>query len=77
MKKVIIAMSLMVVFLVAGGGVVSMFFQKLLGGGIEQTYIYPIYGAIVVLTGVVVGATQVVLSELRELKALLKKNDEE
>lgn len=77
MKKTFIAMALMMVFLVLGGGPVNLIFKTLLGGGVEQSYIYPIYGAIILLTGVIVGATQIIISEIRELKEILKENMKE
>lgn len=67
MKKALIAMLLMAIFLI-GGGLVSMLFTHALGGGVEQSYIYPIYGAIIVLTGVIVGAAQVIVNEIRNQK---------
>lgn len=67
MKNVFIAMALMAMLLIGGGGIISMLFTSLLGGGLEQSFIYPIYGAIIVLTGVVVGATQMVIDEIKEL----------
>ena len=68
MKKALIAMLLMAIFLIGGGGLVSMLFTHALGGGVEQSYIYPIYGAIIVLTGVIVGAAQVIVNEIRNQK---------
>ena len=68
MKKALIAMLLMAIFLIGGGGLVSMLFTHALGGGVEQSYIYPIYGAIIVLTGVIVGAAQVNVNEIRNQK---------
>lgn len=73
MKKVIVAMLLMAVFLIGGGGFISMVISSMIGGGIEQSFIYPLYAGIIVLTGVVVGATEVILSEIRELKEMMKK----
>ena len=68
MKKALIAMLLMAIFPIGGGGLVSMLFTHALGGGVEQSYIYPIYGAIIVLTGVIVGAAQVIVNEIRNQK---------
>ena len=68
MKKALIAMLLMAIFLIGGGGLVSMLFTHALCGGVEQSYIYPIYGAIIVLTGVIVGAAQVIVNEIRNQK---------
>ncbi|WP_286680501.1 hypothetical protein [Tepidanaerobacter sp. EBM-49] len=74
MKKAFIAMGLMALLMIVGGGLISMIFTSLVGGGIEQSYIYPIYGGIIVLTGVVVGASQSVIEEIKDLKELLKDN---
>lgn len=72
MKKVIVAMLLMSVFLIGGGGFISMVISSMIGGGIEQSFIYPLYAGIIILTGVVVGVTEVILSEIRELKEMMK-----
>lgn len=74
MKNAIIAMAVMAIFMVGGGGVISAAFSSILGGGIEQSYIYPIYGGIIILTGVVVGAAQMVIDEIRALKKLVEEN---
>ena len=73
MKNVIVAMLLMAVLLIGGGGLISMAISSAIGGGIEQSFIYPIYAGIIVLTGVVVGATEVILSEIKDLKEMMKK----
>ena len=51
MKKALIAMLLMAIFLIGGGGLVSMLFTHAL-----------------VLTGVIVGAAQVIVNEIRNQK---------
>lgn len=76
MKKAFIAMGLMVLLMIVGGGFISMVFTSLVGGGIEQSYIYPIYGGIIVLTGVVVGSSQLVIEEIKDLKKLLQDKKE-
>lgn len=72
MKYAFIAMGLMALLMIGGGGLINMIFTPLLGGGIEQSYIYPIYGGIIVLTGVVVGAAKIIIDEIRELKKSLE-----
>lgn len=72
MKNILIAMGGMALFLIAGGGFISMIFTSLVGGGIEQSYIYPIYGGLILLTGVVVGAAQLVREEIKDLKKWLQ-----
>ena len=51
MKKAIVAMLLMAVFLLGGGGLISIVFSSIAGGGVEQSFIYPIYAGIIVLAG--------------------------
>lgn len=72
MKYAFIAMGLMALLMIGGGGLINMIFTPLLGGGIEQSYIYPIYGGIIVLTGVVIGAAKIIIDEIRELKKSLE-----
>lgn len=75
MKKAFIAMGLMALLMIVGGGLISIVLTSLVGGGIEQSYIYPIYGGIIVLTGVVVGVSQSVIEEIKNLKEMLEKNN--
>ena len=73
MKNAIIAMIGMFIVLGPLGGLVSMGMTALLGGGVAESYIYPLYGGIIILTGIVVGATTMVLHKLDELEK--KMND--
>lgn len=68
MKKVIIAMAVMFILIVPLGGVWGILLQPLLGGGVEQTFLYPIYAGIVLLAGLIVGCTVIILEEIRSLK---------
>lgn len=77
MKKVLIAIVLMALLMTLGGGLISMMLSFVLGGGVEQSYIYPIYGGIIVLAGVIVGTSQMVVDEIRGLKKLLEDNIKE
>ena len=68
MKKVIIAMVVMFILIVPLGGVWEILLQPLIGGSIEQTFLYPIYAGIILLAGLIVGCTVVILEEIRSLK---------
>ncbi|MBR5316884.1 MAG: hypothetical protein IKU39_03220 [Lachnospiraceae bacterium] len=68
MKKVIIAMVIMFVLIVPFGGVWGILLQPIIGGGVEQTFLYPIYAGLVLLTGLIVGCTVIILEEIRSLK---------
>ena len=48
-----------------GAGAVSMFFTAILGGGVTESYIYPIYGGIILLAVLIILCTCVILEELR------------
>ena len=72
MKKALVAMILMAILLIGGGGFISIIITAMIGGGVEQSFIYPIYAGIIVLTGIVVGATDMILEELKEIKEMMK-----
>lgn len=81
MKKAIItviAMFLLICWPL--GGLWDVILSPVIGGGASETYLYPIYGGIILLSGVVVGCTSVVCERLEQLKDELKdknKNDSE
>lgn len=77
MKKVLgvmIAMFLLIAW--PFGGVWVMLFSKIIGGGVAEGYLYPIYGGIILLAGIVVCCTVIVCDELKELKKKLDKDNE-
>ena len=53
MKYVLLAMGIMSFILIGGAGTISIILTKILGGGIEESFIYPIYGGLIVLSGMV------------------------
>ena len=81
MKKVIItviAMFLLICWPL--GGLWGAILSPLMGGGVSETYLYPIYAGIILLAGVIVGCTSVVCERIQQLKDELKdkqKNDSE
>ena len=69
MKKVLAAMAVMFLVMVFPlGGMWGMLLEPIIGGGVEQTFIYPIYIGMILLAGIVVGCTVVILEEIRSLK---------
>ena len=68
MKMVIITMTLVFILIVPLGGIWGIIFQPLIGGGVEQTFLYPIYAGIILLAGLIVGCTAIILEEIRSLK---------
>lgn len=68
MKKIIIAMIFMTFILFDIGGLITGLFMSVLGGSVEQTYLYPLYGGMVVLAGIIVGAAEIIREDIKELK---------
>lgn len=50
-----------------GSGLTVAFFQKICGGGVQETYLYPLYGGIILLAVLIAVCTCVILEELRNL----------
>lgn len=63
----IVLTAILVFFLLMsfGGGIFAMLFSPICGGGVAETFLYPIYGGIVLLAGLMVLCTCVILDELR------------
>lgn len=69
MKKIIAAMAAMFILIVPFGGLWTVVFQPIAGGGgVDLSPIYPIYAGIILLAGLMVGCTVVILEEIRSLK---------
>lgn len=81
MKKAIItviAMFLLICWPL--GGLWDVILSHVIGGGASESFLYPIYAGIILLSGVVVGCTSVVCERIQQLKDELKdkdKNDSE
>lgn len=76
MKKAIItviAMFLLICWPL--GGLWDVILSPVIGGGASELYLYPIYGGIILLSGVVVGCTSVVCEKIQQLKDELKDKD--
>ena len=67
MKKALIAM----VLYSPCGGLWSLL-SHLIGGGTAETFLYPIYGGIILLAGLIVGCTTLILEEIKSLKEEIK-----
>lgn len=77
MKKVLAAMVIMFLVVVFPlGGVWGMLLGPIIGGGVEQSFLYPIYIGLILLAGIVVGCTVVIVEEIRSLKSDMDKKEE-
>lgn len=72
MKKVLLAMAAMFLLTVYPGAAFWFSLSHLLGGGVSETYLYPIYGGMILLAGLVVGCAVVVWDEIESLKEEIK-----
>lgn len=66
MKKSIITMVIM--FLVTVwplGGLWEILLKPVIGGSVEQSFIYPLYIGIIILSGIIVGCADLIIKEIR------------
>ena len=69
MKKVLGFILAMFVLIVPLGGLWTVIFQPIVGGGgTDLSPIYPIYAGLILLTGVVVGSAVILYEETKELR---------
>ena len=76
MKKAIIAMIVVFAFVIWPFGGVWQFLSGLIGGGAQESFIYPIYGGIVLLAGLITVCAELILKEIKSLKAETKSTEE-
>ena len=69
MKKALIAMAAMFLLIVFPCGGLWSLLSHLIGG---ETFLYPIYGGIILLAGLIVGCTTLILEEIKSLKEEIK-----
>ena len=68
MKQVIAAMVGMFFGVVLLGGIWEALLKPLIGGGVEQSFLYPIYGGLILLAGVNAGAAVILYNEIKKLR---------
>lgn len=55
---------------------VRVLLSGIMGGGVQESFLYPLYGGIVILAGLIVTCTELIREEIRALKNDIKdKND--
>ena len=57
------------------GGVCQLL-SHIIGGGVQESFVYPIYIGIILLSGIIVFCTELVLNEIKSLKDDLKDKNE-
>jgi len=78
MKKIIGTMIAFYILLLFSPFINDLIFVKVFGGGVSETYLYPIYWGLVLLSGLIVACTLIIIEEIQESKQELKnsKNSE-
>ena len=68
MSKVIIAIVAMFALMIFPGAGFWNLLSNVVGGGVAESFLYPIYGGLILLAGLVVGCTVLILEEIQSLK---------
>ena len=76
MKKAIITMVVVFALVVWPFGGVWQVLSGIIGGGVQESFIYPIYGGIILLSGLIVVCTELILEENKSLKDDIKDKQE-
>ena len=76
MKKAIIMMIVVFALVVWPFSGVWQLLSGIIGGGVRESFIYPIYGGIILLSGIIVVCTELILEEIKSLKDDIKDKQE-
>lgn len=76
MKKAIIAMIVVFALVVWPFSSVWQLLSGIIGGGVQESFIYPIYGGIILLSGLIVVCTELILDEIKSFKEGTKEQNE-
>ena len=76
MKKALITMVVMFALIIWPFGGIWQLLSGILGGGVQESFLYPIYGGIILLSGLIVVCTELILEEIKSLKVDIKSKNE-
>ena len=57
------------------GRILGAVLKPLVGGGVEQSFLYPIYIGLILLSGLVTGCTILIITEIRSLRRAREKDE--
>lgn len=77
MKKALITMVVMFALIIWPFGGIWQLLSGILGGGVQESFLYPIYGGVILLSGLIVVCTELILEEIKSLKADITHKNEE
>lgn len=76
MKKALITMVVMFAFTIWPFGGIWQLLSGILGGGVQESFLYPLYGGVILLAGLIVVCTELILEEIKSLKVDIKSKNE-
>lgn len=77
MKKALITMVVMFAFTIWPFGGIWQLLSGILGGGVQESFLYPLYGGVILLAGLIVICTELILEEIKSLKVDITHKNEE
>lgn len=77
MKKALITMVIMFALIIWPFGGIWQLLSGILGGGVQESFLYPLYGGVILLAGLIVVCTELILEEIKSLKADITHKNEE
>ena len=76
MKKALITMFVMFAFTIWPFSGIWQLLSGILGGGVQESFLYPLYGGVILLAGLIVVCTELILEEIKSLKVDIKRKNE-
>lgn len=76
MKKALITMVVMFALIIWPFGGIWQLLSGILGGGVQESFLYPLYGGVILLAGLIVVCTELILEEIKSLKVDIKSKNE-
>mgnify|MGYP000305030993 FL=1 len=77
MKKALITMVVMFAFTIWPFGGIWQLLSGILGGGVQESFLCPLYGGVILLSGLIVVCTELILEEIKSLKVDITHKNEE
>ena len=76
MKKALVTMFVMFAFTIWPFSGIWQLLSGILGGGVQESFLYPLYGGVILLAGLIVVCTELILEEIKSLKVDIKSKNE-
>ena len=67
-RRTLAAMLIFFVLMFFGAGIYGWLFSHTFGGGVQESYLYPIYGGLILLAGLIVACSCYICNKLDDIK---------